>query len=220
MLTLEKIVATKEASMGIGSLIIFIAMLLVAGMTVSVLIQTMNTINQQALETGRETVREVASGIEVTQVSGKKNGDNITQLAIFVNPIVASDDLDLSQTYVSLSDTNKNVILFYDNNYFNDSLSTGLFDTMDVTGLDATSFGIIVIRDIDSSCSSTPPVINKQDIVVLMVNTSSCFGDGSPTSGIGTRIEVSGGVYPEVGVRGMIRFTTPAAFTSTIIDLQ
>lgn len=206
--------------MGIGSLIIFVAMMLVAGVAATVVIQTMNSMQQQALETGRETIRDIANGIEVTHVSGKINGINITQMAIFVSPIVGSDAVDLSQSHIDLSDTDKKVILYYDSNYFNDSLSYGLFNTMDISGLDSSSYGIILIRDIDSSCSFTSPVINNRDIVVLMINTSACFGDGSPPSGMGTRTEVSGGVYPEVGVRGLIRFTTPPAYTGNIVDLQ
>mgnify|MGYP003565910458 CR=1 FL=1 len=91
---------------------------------------------------------------------------------------------------------------------------------MDLSGLDSSSFGIIKIRDIDNSCSSTSPVINEQDIIVLMINVSACFGDGSPSSGLGTRVEVSGGVYPEVGMYGLIRFNTPSTFIDSIVELQ
>ncbi len=220
MQTVVNLFKAKEGSMGIGSLIIFIAMMLVAGMAATAVIQTMNSMQQQALETGRETIRDIANGIEVTHISGKINGSNISQMAIFVSPIVASDAIDLGQSYITLSNTEKKVILYYDSDYFNDSLSNGLFDTIDVSGLDSSSFGIIVIRDIDNSCESTSPVIKDQDLVVLMINTSACFGDGSPSSGVGTRTEVSGGVYPEVGMRGLIRFTTPSVYAVNIVDLQ
>ena len=46
----------KNAAIGIGSLIIFIAMILVAGIAASVIIQTMNSLEQQALQTGLETM--------------------------------------------------------------------------------------------------------------------------------------------------------------------
>jgi flagellin FlaB len=180
----------------------------------------MNTLQQQAQDTGRETMHDVASGLEVSHVSGKTNGDNITQLAIFTSTITASIDIDLDNAYIKISDTNKEAILYYDSNYFNDSLSNGLFSTLDLSGLDASHFGIIVIRDRDNSCSSTKPVINSQDLVVLMVNASNSFGDGSPSSGIGTRTEIKGGVYPETGMRGVIGFITPSAYIDTIIELQ
>ena len=72
MLIKEKIFFNKEASIGIGSLIIFISIMLVAGISATVIIQTMNDFQQQAMETSRETIRDIASGLEVTQISGKK----------------------------------------------------------------------------------------------------------------------------------------------------
>ena len=72
----------------------------------------------------------------------------------------------------------------------------------------------MVIRDVDSSCTSTIPVINNGDLVVLLVNTSKCF------SGIGKRDEVFGYVDPEFGISGVIGFTAPSAFSNTILDLQ
>ena len=220
MLTVGKLIMSKDASMGIGSLIIFIAMLLVASMAATVVIQTMNSLQQQSLETASETIRDIATGIEVTHISGKINGSNITQIAIFISTVLSSNEIDINHAHVTLADPNKQVILFYDSSYYNNSLSNGLFDSLDLTNLDSSSFGIIVIKDTDGSCIVNSPIINEEDIVVIMINASSCFGDGSTTSGIGTRTEILGNVNPEAGMRGVIRFTTPSAFTGNIIDLQ
>ena len=57
-------------------------------------------------------------------------------------------------------------------------------------------------------------IINDDDFVVLLINTTDCF------SGLSTRKEVSGKVMPEQGISGVISFTTPSAFVDTIIDLQ
>lgn len=211
---------SKDASMGIGSLIIFVAMLLVASMAATVIIQTMNSLQQQSLETASETIKDIATGIEVTHISGKINGSNITQIAIFITTVLSSNEIDINHAHVTLADPNKQVILFYDSSYYNSSLSNGLFDSLDLTNLDSSSFGIIVIKDTDGSCAVNSPIINEEDIIVLMVNASSCFGDGSSTSGIGNRIEVTGDVYAETGIRGVIDFITPSAFTDNIIDLQ
>ena len=220
MLTIKKLLTFNEGEMGIGSLIIFVAMMLVAGIAASVMFQTMNTFQQQAMETGEETIKDVASGVEVNHISGKTNGNNITQLAILINTIAGSGAIDLNHAYLSISDTNKEMVLRYDSNYFNSSVSNGLFNTMSLAGLDASHFGIIVVRDRDGSCSSTNPVINEQDIVALMINTSNCFGNGTPSSGIGIRTEVKGSVSPETGMRGLIRFITPSNLVDTIVDLQ
>lgn len=193
-------------------MIIFIAALLVAGITANVLIQTMNTLQQQALETGTETIREISSGIRVTHTSGYYNGTAISLLAIFISPSAGSEAIDLERTYISLSDSSTRVILNYTENCFSGSVTNGLFNTINSSNLSATTFGVLVIRDSDSSCLASNPVINYADLVVLLVNTSECF------SGIGTRTEVSGSVYPEYGMSGVFSFVTPSAFVDTIID--
>ena len=203
----------EKASIGIGSLIIFIAMVLVAGIAASVMIQTMNSLEQQAMTTGQETIRDISSGLRVTQESGYSNGTKITQLAIFINTIAGSEGVDLNHAYLSLSNSDAQVILNYTSEVFSSSVSSGLFGTVNSSNLSATTFGILVIRDSDSSCTSTIPVINKNDLVVLLVNTTKCF------SGLDKRTKITGSIVPEYGINGMISFTTPSAFVNTIIEL-
>jgi len=189
-------------------------MILVAGIAAQVLIQTMNSLEEQALKTGEEALRDVSGGIEVTRVSGYYDGNNITQLAAIISPTVASQDIDLAYTYISLSDSNKKVILNYTSSCHASTPSNGLFGTVNSSNLSSSTFGILVIRDIDGSCTSSNPIINGRDLVVLLVNTTKCF------LGIDTRTEVFGNVHPEYGISGVISFTTPAAFVNTIIELQ
>jgi flagellin FlaB len=202
------------ASIGIGSLIIFIAMILVAGIAASVIIQTMNLLQQQAMQTGEQTMKDISSGVKITHVSGYNNGSKITQLALFLSPSSGSDEIDLNYAYISLSDTSNKVILAYNNTCFSSSVSNGLFSTLNASNLTATTYGVMVVRDIDGSCNTLSPTINKDDMVVLLINTTKCF------SGIATRTKISGKVIPEQGISGIIYFTAPNAFVDTIIDLQ
>ncbi|MCX6665726.1 MAG: flagellin [Euryarchaeota archaeon] len=210
----KKFFTHADAEMGIGSLIIFIAMILVAGITASVMLQTMNKLQQQAMKTGEETLREVSSGVTVTQISGYTAGSYITQLAIFLTPTAASEDMDLTYAYVSLSDSNVKVILNYTNTCFSDTVSNGLFGTINASNLTSSTYGVLVIRDTDNSCSVATPTINDRDLVVLLVNTTKCF------SGISPRAEIFGNIHPEYGINGVISFTAPGSFVDTIIDLQ
>jgi len=203
-----------NADIGIGTLIIFIAIILVAGVTASVMIQTMNSLQQQALKTSEETLKDISSGITVTHVSGHVDNSKIAQLAIFISPTAASEDIDLTYVIISLSDSTSKVVLNYTSLCFNNSVSNGLFGTLNSSKLTSSRFGIIVIRDADGSCTASKPIINDQDLIVLMVNTTKCF------SGIEPRVSVSGEIYPEYGIRGIIGFTTPSSFVNTIVDLQ
>lgn len=203
-----------EAAIGIGSLIIFIAMIMVAGIAASVIIQTMDSLEEQALTTGRETLKDISSGLKVSHVSGYYNGTTVSQIAIYVSTTAGSDDIDMTYAYVSISDSSNEVVLNYTTSVFSLSVSGGLFGTLDDTHLTASTYGIMVIRDIDSSITSDSPTINNDDLIVLLVNTTQCF------SGISTRTEVLGRVVPEQGINGVISFTTPSSYIKTIIELQ
>jgi flagellin FlaB len=213
-LTLRMLLTEKNAAIGIGSLIIFIAMILVAGIAASVFIQTMNSLEQQALQSGQEAIKDVSSGLRVTQVSGYNNGSTISQIAIFLRTTAGSDYIDLTYTYLSLSDTSKNVILDLNTSVYSSSVSGGLFGTLNDNALTSTTYGLMIIRDVDNSCTPTTPIINSDDLVVLLVNTTACF------TGLDVRTEVTGNVVPEYGISGVIGFTTPSSYINNIIELQ
>jgi len=208
------ILRNNSAAIGIGSLIIFIAMILVAGITASVLIDTMSSLEEQAMRTGVETIRDVSSGLRITHISGYNNGTKITQLAIFITPIAASNDIDLNYVYISISDSSKNALLNYSTRHFSSTVSNGLFGTLDSPNITSSTYGIMVVRDVDNSCTSINPIINSGDLIVMLVNTTNCF------SGIDKRDDVFGTIDPEFGISGVIGFTAPSAFSNTILDLQ
>jgi flagellin FlaB len=210
----------ENASIGIGAMIVFIAMVLVAGIAASVLIQTSTTLESQAMATGRETTDEVAGGIAVFDVEGHVNTD-IDALAITVRPRAGSPDIDLNETIILLSDGTDKVLLTYDyadpqDGHFNATVGNDDGDVFGVNYSDLTNeeFGILVLRDPDSSLSRYSPVINRGDKVILTVDTNECFSD------IGERTDVFGYVYPEHGSPGVISFRTPASYSDTVYDLQ
>ena len=200
-------------AIGIGAMIVFIAMVLVAGIAASVLIQTSSKLETQAMATGEQTRREVATGLAVYDIEGHVDTD-IDKLVIMVRPRAGSQPIDLSTAVLELSDTSSKRILTYDNTKFAAPATGGIFST-NVFGLSASKFGIIELKDADNSCSGTTPVINYGDKVLLAVNATSTFG-----SEIGERTDVWGRVVPEEGAPGIISFTTPAAYTDTVYDLQ
>ncbi|KAA0007825.1 MAG: flagellin [Thermoplasmata archaeon] len=207
--------SNNYGSMGIGTMIVFIAMILVAGIAASVMIQTMSDLQNKANRTGRETIRDISTGIEVRQVSGYVVNSKIDQLALYISPIVASEGIDLSHTVIFLSDSNNEVMLKYDDSMFSSSVSNdGLFHTLNSSNLTSSSFGIVVVRDKDNSCTASNPVINEKDIVVLIVNTTKCF------SGLSPRTEVWGRITPEYGISGIISFTVPSVLIDRVVDLQ
>jgi len=189
-------------AIGIGAMIVFIAMVLVAGIAASVLIQTSSKLEMQAMRSGQETVAEVSSGIAVVDIVGKKNTD-LQFLAITVRARAGAPDIDLNETIIILSDGTQKCVLIYDGwtdaDHYAANITTEhaqLFDTSDWDDLTNSEFGIIVLQDVDTSCTQTNPTINQGDKVVLSIQ---CAGAGAFGREIPERTDVFGRVVPEVG---------------------
>ena len=209
-------------SIGIGAMIVFIAMVLVAGIAASVLIQTSTTLASQAMATGHQTTDEVSSGIAIFDIEGyadTANDGDLSKMAIMVRARAGTDGVDLSQTYIELADANKKVVLNYTTAYYAepdgqaDIFSAAVFPDA-AAGLPGSQFGILVMEDADNSVEQDTPVINRGDKVFLCVNTTGTHSD------IAERIDVWGLVVPEIGSPGVISFRTPASYTDDVFDLQ
>jgi flagellin FlaB len=199
--------------MGIGAMIVFIAMVLVAGIAASVLIQTANRLEIQAMQTGQQTTEEVATGIGVEDITGEKGAATIDSVAITVSSRSGSKDIDLSNTVVELSDSTNKYILSYESTlWFGAPATSGVFATAAFGGT-ALQFGVIVLEDADGSCVAANPVINRGDHVLLTINALACF------TGLAERTDIWGMVIPETGASGVFAFRTPASYPDTVYDL-
>lgn len=227
MRNLIKTLKTKDVgSIGIGAMIVFIAMVLVAGIAASVLIQTSVKLETQAMATGSETTDEVSSGIAIFDILGyAADSADISKIAIGIRARAGSDSIDLSNAYVELSDTTDKVVLNYTTAYYSDPggqddifgaavFPDDGFAYHSSSGTDASQFGILVIEDADSSISEDNPVLNRGDKVYLCINTTACYNS------IAERADVWGMVAPEEGSQGVISFRTPASYTDNVMDLQ
>ena len=205
-----------HGSMGVGAMIIFIAMVLVAGIAASVFIQVANQLQMQALYTGMETIDEVATGIAIMDIEGHVTSatDGIDLMTITVKGRAGSGDIDLSELVIELADNETKAVLAYDNTQHNSTVQSDIFNASVFT-LTATEFGILVLEDADGSCTATSPIINKGDCVMLTIDTSAVFNPGLPE-----RVDIWGNVIPETGAWAIINFRTPATYTDSVYDLQ
>ena len=208
----KKIWEIDTAAIGIGAMIVFIAMVLVAGIAASVLIQTSTRLETQALRTGQETIAEVASGIKVEAVEGHNLSGLINKMAIEITSKAGSPDIDLQETVIEISDATNKYVLTRGDTYTNVSSVDG--DVFSGDYGSSTQFSIIVLQDADESCTSDNPIINFGDHVILGVDTTDVF------SGLAPRTDVAGMVVCEEGSPGIIGFTTPASYIDDVMELQ
>ena len=212
----KKLKNEEIGSIGIGAMIVFIAMVLVAGIAASVLIQTSTKLESQAMRSGQETIAEVSTGVSVENIEGHNTSGSIDYIVISVRSRAGSSDVDLAETVVEISDSSTKNLLTYNSSTFTDTeaINGDIFAGGNFIA-SAVQFGLIVLEDADGSCTYTNPVINQGDHVLITINASSAFGGG-----LSTRTDIVGLVIPEEGSPGVISFTTPAAYPDTVIELQ
>jgi flagellin FlaB len=141
-----KILKQNRAQVGIGTLIIFIAMILVAAVAAGVLLRTSGSLQTKATATGEAATEEVSTKVKVTSVVGYASGSgstrNISAIVLTCQLAAGSGDVNYKDIILSYQskDNYMSGIAFNDTSgtsgYFtpgnnlaptdtNDSLSTG-----------------------------------------------------------------------------------------------
>lgn len=95
------------AEVGVGTLIVFIAMVLVAAVAASVLIGTSGNLQQRAMATGMEATAEVSSNLQVQSVDGARASTadlDLHDIKIQVQLAAGSVPVDLSTLIIRMSD--------------------------------------------------------------------------------------------------------------------
>jgi flagellin FlaB len=205
------------AEIGIGVLIVFIAMVLVAAVAASVIMQTAETLQERAYAVGKQTIHDVSSGIRIIGVTGYTNlaKTKLEYLAISVTPRAGSYDLDLNKTLLYLQ-LNNYSILNLNRNCKADSVGVGgVFHTLNLSQLNATNYGVIAIHDSDHSIYNSNG-ISVSDQAMLIVNLTAVI---SETGGLMTGETIEGKLVPEVGASGIFVVTAPNAFKYRVVEV-
>ena len=104
----------KKAEIGIGTLILFIAMILVAAIAASVLIQTATSLQNKALLTGDRAKSSISVGIETLVIYGEDGSDgNVEIFNLKVKLIAGSDTIRFNETMIEIMTKNDSRNLEY-----------------------------------------------------------------------------------------------------------
>ena len=191
-----------RAQVGIGTLIIFIAMVLVAAVAAAVLIQTSGVLQQKAQSTGKQATQEVSSNLMVKNIEGVRAKNNATSMSTTIDLLklkvglnVGSAPVDVNQVIVSITDgTTANNLVYAGNakSYATTGASDGAMDNFGSSA--ATNLQKLLvnqttasstfnnsdhyyttekIRDEDSSFSQSNPVMNTGDLITVYIATTS-----------------------------------------------
>jgi len=216
----HKIRNNEEAAVGIGTLIVFIAMVLVAAVAASVVMQTGETLQQRAYAVGKQTIRDVSSGIRVIGITGYTDEakTKVQYMAIAVTPRAGSYDIDLNKTLLYIMYNNFTILglNYHNSDAIMGSVSEeGIFHTLNMSVINATQYGVIAIHDSDGSVTSAYG-LQTSDQAVLIVNLTDCLPDDG---GLLPGETINGKLVPEIGAAGIFTVSAPNAFKYRVEEL-
>ena len=95
----------QEAEMGVGTLLIFIAMILVAAVAAGVLVQTAYQLQQQAETTGEQALMEISTGLKTLAAFGVTDANltTITDLYLKIELAAGSPVINLYDLVIEMS---------------------------------------------------------------------------------------------------------------------
>jgi archaeal flagellin FlaB len=198
--TSRALVADQRGQVGIGTMIVFIASVLVAAIAAAVLLDVSGRLQERSSRTGLEATQQVASNLVVKSISASREGTEgpMRWLNVTVQLAPGAAQLDLSQLIIELADGTELRTLSY------------------VDGPNgAGTFNATAIRDADGTFSSETPVLSSGDLVQIWIHMDD---NGLP---IIPRKAYQLMLIPEVGVHVTADFQSPASFgTSKIVKIR
>lgn len=198
-----KIKDQDEADMGISTMIIFIAVVLVGAVAAGLLIDVANLVQQQAQTTGIRAIEGVASGYKVLDRIGDRANETgvlqstIQRIYIKITINAGSPGMDMNATLVSVTDAEHEVTLNF--------TATG--------GPTATRFNATELRDpLNRWADSGLYIVSEGSVVTICVDANATGLSLSPSTPVTVRI------IPRYGPTSLEQFTVPESFTYRYVD--
>ncbi len=168
-----------RGQVGIGTLVIFIAMILVATVTAGVLFNTANFLQSQSESTGQEASDRVSDRLVVVNTVGDHVDDGeIAVINMTVRQASGSSDVDLNTTTLQ---------------FVSDTAIVTLVNAERVTGpgTDGATFATKAVEDDDGSIAESQVINSPEDraIIMLDLGENSDYIGGADASEVGNLTE-------------------------------
>jgi archaeal flagellin FlaB len=199
--TLKHLQTSHAGMMGIGALIIFLAIVLVAAIAASVLITTGGSLQQKALITGNEAREGVGSGIDIISIKGSDASSSgtphsLSRLQLMSRLPPGSNPLAFNNTIITMDTTSGSQNYLYGG-------------VVDVDAI-APSTGVYVISYVKAGPNQINHYLNVGDMVNVKFNIAGGLGELK-------RTKVT--IIPQVGNMNQLEFVTPETMTEPVVSL-
>ncbi|WP_418281827.1 archaellin/type IV pilin N-terminal domain-containing protein [Halorubrum sp. DTA98] len=169
-----------RGQVGIGTLIVFIAMVLVAAIAAGVLINTAGFLQSQAEATGQESTDLVSERIDVTSTVGIVNSSDegtLKEIRVGVAGAPGADQIDLSDTTIqAVGPEGQENLVFNATNSSGDELST----LSDPDARDVQQGAFAVQNSSGAFVGDSEAVLNDDDSFTIVINPeTNPFGTGA-----------------------------------------
>jgi archaeal flagellin FlaB len=196
---------------GVGTMIIFIASVLVSAMLAGMFMQVANDFGQQAERTGNQAIHDISTGFDIVGVKGDRNVDSNESASSesTIQVITADAQLISGSAPIALADV---TIQISDGN----NVATLVFNETGTTAADAdgTTFVTITVRDSDGSLDNG--TITSGDIVKFVISTDT----NATAMDIGPNTTITLDVVPAHGFGSTKKCTAPSVFTKRYVALS
>lgn len=178
----------RKAQSGIGTLVVFISMILIAAIAAGVLIQTSSSVQSKALSAGSKASAQVSTAFNIIDVSGTLNTTGkINHILLTAKLAPGSDAVKLNDTVLKFDPPGGAQAYRYNSSLESDCNATGLVNEYN-------------IQYLINGTNHKDGYMQAGDVV------SFCF---LPSSTIIEGIEISIVLLPKVGSSMEARFRTP-----------
>jgi flagellin-like protein len=176
---------SDRGQVGIGTLIIFIALVLVAAVAAGVLVNTAGELQSRASDTGDDAQAQVSNQIDVVSATGAVSSNEVNEITLVVKKSPGSDPIDLDEATIQYTSSSDSATL---------TQGSG-FTVTEVTGdgdniLDSTDERLELTIDLSSSPSALDAGGSAELKIVDQSGASTVYGVNVPDVLSGSYVQV------------------------------
>lgn len=207
MTYMKALIKNEEAQAGVGTLIIFIAMVLVAAVAAAVLIQTSGVMQSKSTTTTKEAAAAIGENIGVESVDGYKataGAASLQFLNVTIKVAAGGSDIDLTKILVKVNAQNYN----YSSNITSPAANTFFVYSLREATTGATDVSSTGTNTYSATTASTlkPAALARLDINVSALT-------------LGARSSITFALTPEKGATLNLPLTVPALGSTTSVPI-